>query len=134
MAFDPIGSIIEVVGKVLDKVLPDPKAKADALQKLAELQQNGDLAVMAQQAEVNKIEAASADPFTSRWRPFIGWVCGSALALQMVLIPLIVQISVIARHPVQMVVLDTGLLTTILIGMLGLGGMRTVEKLQGVAK
>ncbi len=131
MAFDIIGSIADLVGKVIDRVVPDPKQKQEALMELAKLQQSGDLAVMAQQAEINKIEAASADPFTSRWRPFIGWVCGSALAFQMVLAPIVVQVSVIAKHPVAMVTLDTSLLTTLLIGMLGLGGMRTMEKLQG---
>ncbi len=131
MALDIIGSIADLVGKVIDRVVPDPKQKQEALMELAKLQQSGDLAVMAQQAEINKIEAASADPFTSRWRPFIGWVCGSALAFQMVLAPIVVQVSVIAKHPVAMVTLDTSLLTTLLIGMLGLGGMRTMEKLQG---
>jgi len=131
MAFDPIGSIIEVVGKVLDKVLPDPKAKADALQKLAELQQNGDLAVMAQQAEINKIEAASPNLFVAGWRPFIGWVCGSALAIQLVVAPLAVQIAAMFGKHVPMVELDISLLSTTLVGMLGLAGMRTVEKLSG---
>jgi hypothetical protein len=133
MAFDIIGSIADLAGKVIDRVIPDPKAKAEALQKLAEMQQNGDLAVMAQQADINKIEAASADPFTSRWRPFIGWVCGSALAFQLVVAPIVSQISMLVGHPVQMIVLDTSLLSTLLVGMLGLGGMRTVEKLQGKA-
>jgi len=129
MAFDPIGSIVEVVGKVLDKVLPDPKAKADALQKLAEMQQAGDLAVMAQQAEINKIEAASPNLFVAGWRPFIGWVCGSALAIQLVVAPLAVQIAGLFGKHVPMVELDISLLSTTLVGMLGLAGMRTVEKL-----
>jgi len=134
MAVTLVDGIVDVVTNVIGRVLPDPKAKADALQKLAELQQNGDLAVMAQQADINKIEAASADKFTSRWRPFIGWVCGGALAIQLVLAPLAVQISTIAGHPVPLVTMDVSLLSTLLIGMLGLGGMRTVEKLNGVAK
>jgi len=134
MAVTLVDGIVDVVTNVIGRVLPDPKAKADALQKLAELQQNGDLAVMAQQADINKIEAASADKFTSRWRPFIGWVCGGALAIQLVLAPLAVQISTIAGHAVPLVTMDVSLLSTLLIGMLGLGGMRTVEKLNGVAK
>jgi hypothetical protein len=134
MAFDPLGSLIDVVGKVLDKVLPDPKAKAEALQKLEDLRQSGDLAIIAGQVDINKIEAGSADPFTSRWRPFIGWVCGAALAFQLVVGPLIVWGTALAGHPVAAPAMQTELLTTLLIGMLGLGGMRTVEKLQGVAK
>ncbi len=128
-----LGSILSIGEKLVDKLIPDPKAKAEALQKLTELEQSGDLAIIAGQVEINKIEAASADPFTSRWRPFIGWTCGAALAMQLVLIPLVVQISMVAKHPVQMVTLDVSLLTTMLVGMLGFGGMRTVEKLNKVA-
>lgn len=133
MAFDPISGIFEVGKSLIERLIPDPKAKAEATQKLLELQQSGDLAVIAGQVEINKVEAASADPFVSRWRPFIGWVCGTALAMQLVVLPLVVQVSEIAKHPVKMVILDTTLLSTLVIGMLGFGGMRTVEKLNKVA-
>jgi hypothetical protein len=133
MAFDPISAIMDVGSKLIDKLIPDPKAKAEALQKLAEMQQSGDLAVIANQTEINKIEAASSNMFIAGWRPAVGWVCVSALAVQMVLGPLVVWGSEIVGHPVKLLVLDVSLLTTLLVGMLGLGGMRTVEKLQGVA-
>lgn len=133
MAVPIIGGILAIGEKLIDKLIPDPKAKAEALQKLAELEQSGDLAVIAGQIEINKIEAASTDPFTSRWRPFIGWVCGSALAIQLIVAPLAVQISTIAGRPVPLVTMDVSLLTTLLVGMLGFGGMRTVEKLNKVA-
>lgn len=128
-----IGSVFSLGEKLIDKLLPDPKAKSEALQRLAELEQSGDLAVIAGQVEINKIEAASSDPFTSRWRPFIGWVCGSALAIQLVLFPLVVQVSALMGHSITVIPMDISLLSTTLIGMLGLGGLRTVEKLQGVA-
>jgi len=134
MAFDPISSIVQVVGTVLDKVLPDPKAKAEAIQKLTELQQSGDLAFIAGQNDINKIEAANPTLFVSGWRPFVGWVCGAALAFQLVVAPVIMWGYQIGGHPVVLPAMQTELLTTLLVGMLGLGGMRTVEKLQGVAK
>jgi len=134
MAIPIIGAVVDVVKTVIERTLPDPKMKAEALQKLTELEQSGDLAIIAGQVEINKIEAASSDKFTSRWRPAVGWVCVSALAIQMVVAPLAVQISTIAGRPVPMVVMDVSLLTTLLVGMLGFGGMRTVEKLQGVSK
>lgn len=134
MAFDPISAVADVVKGVLDKVIPDPKAKAEALERLQQLQQNGDLAVMAQQAEINKVEAASPNLFISGWRPFVGWVCGSALAIQLVIAPLGVQIAAMTGHMVPLVQLDVSLLSTTLIGMLGLGGMRTVEKLNNAEK
>jgi hypothetical protein len=128
-----IGSIFDIGTKLIDKLIPDPKAKAEALQKLQEMEQNGDLAVIAGQNEINKIEAASPTLFVSGWRPSVGWTCSGALALQLVLFPLASWVTELFGHPVHLPVLNTELLTTLLVGMLGLGGLRTVEKLQGVA-
>lgn len=119
--------------KIIDKLFPDPVKKAEALLALKKMEQDGDLAVIAAQVEVNKIEAANPKLFVSGWRPFIGWVCGGALAIQMIVAPLVVWAFGLAGKPIPMVVLDVSLLTTLLVGMLGLGSMRTVEKLNGVA-
>jgi hypothetical protein len=131
MALDPLSSLLDVGKALIDKLIPDPQAKAAATQKLLEMQQTGDLATMEQQTRINAVEAASPNMFIAGWRPFIGWVCGGALAVQLVVAPIAVQISGLAGHPVPMVVLDTTLLSTLVISMLGLGGMRTVEKMQG---
>lgn len=133
MGLDPISSILGIGEKLIDKLLPDPKQKADALLKLKELEQNGDLAVIAGQNDINKIEAQNTNLFVSGWRPFIGWVCGMALAFQLVLGPMIVWGSTLGGKTVPLPIMQTELLTTLLVGMLGLGGMRTVEKLNGVA-
>jgi hypothetical protein len=133
MAFDPISAVFEVGAKLIDKLIPDPKQKAEAVQRLSELQQSGDLAVIANQVEIDKIEAANPRLFVSGWRPFIGWVCGVALAVQLVAAPIVVWTGELSGHPIKMVVMDVSLLTTLLVGMLGLGGMRTVEKLNNVA-
>jgi hypothetical protein len=133
MGFDPISSLLDVGKALIDKLIPDPKAKAEATQKLLEMQQAGDLAVIAGQLKVNEIEAASPVTFVSGWRPAVGWVCALALAFQLVIEPMISWIAQMAGHPIPILVLDTQLLTTLLVGMLGLGGMRTVEKLQNVA-
>jgi hypothetical protein len=132
MALDPLSSVLDFGKAIIERFIPDPKAKAEAVQQLAAMQQSGDLAVMAQQANINAIEAASPDKFTSRWRPFVGWVCGAALALSMVILPLSVQIASIVGHPVPMVQLDTSMLGTLLLSMLGMGGLRTYEKLNNV--
>jgi len=133
MAIPIIGSIFSIGEKLIDKLIPDPKQKAEALIKLEELRQSGDLAVIAGQVDINKIEAASPKLFVSGWRPFIGWICGTALAVQLVLGPVVMWASALTRHPILLPAMQTELLTTLLVGMLGLGGMRTVEKLQGVA-
>lgn len=128
---NPLAAALSIGEKLIDKLFPDPKQKAEALLKLKELEQQGDLAVIAGQVEVNKIEAANPNLFISGWRPFVGWVCASALLLQLVLGPLLLWVSTLAGKPVAVPELDMSLLTTLLVGMLGLGGMRTVEKLSG---
>jgi len=133
MALEPITAALDLGKSLIDRVFPNPKDKAEALLKLEELKQSGDLQVIVNQLEVNKVEAASSNVFVAGWRPFIGWVCGSALAIQLVIGPLVMWGASIAGRTVSLPIMQTELLTTLLVGMLGLGGMRTVEKLQGVA-
>lgn len=121
--------LLGIVGKVLDKIIPDPKAKADALLALQKLQQDGDLAVIAGQVDINKVEAASTNLFIAGWRPFIGWICGIGLGYDFLLRPLLTWITALIGKGTAPPSLDTSTLVTLLIGMLGLGGMRTVEKL-----
>jgi len=137
----PLLDIVGIGAKLIDKLIPDPKAKAEAMLKLKELEQagdlaqlNADLAVMNAQSDINKIEAASSDRFVAGWRPFIGWVCGSALAVQLVLMPLGMWGSSLAGHPVPAPKMETELLTTMVISMLGLGGMRSFDKMKGTSK
>jgi hypothetical protein len=133
MALDPLSAILEVGGKLIDKLIPDPKQKAEAIIKLEELRQSGDLAIISSQMKLNEVEAANTNLFVSGWRPFVGWVCGGALAFQMIVGPLLVWVFLSFEHPIDLPAMQTELLTTLLIGMLGLGGMRTVEKLSKVA-
>jgi len=132
MAFDPISAVLEIGGKLIDKLIPDPVAKAQAQLELVKLQQSGELAVLTAdtqlatgQLEVNKIEAASSNIFVSGWRPFIGWICGVGLGTQFVVAPLVANWYAIPQ-------LDLEMLITLLLGMLGLGGMRTFEKIKKV--
>jgi hypothetical protein len=73
MAIDPVTAILDIGGKVIDRLWPDPVQAAQAKLELIKLQQSGDLAQIAGQLEINKVEAASSNPFTSGWRPFVGW-------------------------------------------------------------
>ena len=133
MAFDPISAMLEVGSKVLDRVLPDPAQQAAAKLELMRLQQSGELAQITGQMEINKVEAASSSIFVSGWRPAIGWICGAGFAVQFVVGPLAEWGSALAGHPVKFPTMDTGTMMPLLLGMLGLGGMRTAEKIQGVA-
>ena len=129
-----IGPVIDIVGKVLDRVIPDPKQRAEAALAVQQLQQSGDLAAMAQQADINKIEAASPSLLIAGWRPAIGWVCGAGLAMAYVVGPLVqLVIAIVAVcHGLPWVppVVDMTTLGPILMAMLGMAGLRTWEKVQ----
>lgn len=134
-------AVAGVVGKIIDRAWPDPAQKASALLEIKRMRQAGEfkaieteIAAMQMQAEINKVEAASADAFTSRWRPFIGWVCGCALAWHYIGRPLAGWILLMGGHETPVPAVDLGDLIVILLGMLGLGGLRTAEKFKGVTK
>jgi hypothetical protein len=141
MSYDPITAALDFGGKLLDKFIADPKQKDEAKLKLLEMTQNGDLAVLAAetkllegQLDINKEEAKSASLFVSGWRPAIGWCCGLALLYAAILEPMlrfgaVVWFDYTGAFPV----IDTNLTMQILLGMLGLAGMRSYEKKAGVA-
>jgi len=133
MALDPVSALLDIGGKVFDRVFPDPAQAASAKLELMKLQQSGELTQIAGQMEINKVEAASSSIFVSGWRPAIGWICGAGFAVQFVIGPLAEWGSALAGHPVKFPMMDTGTMMPLLLGMLGLGGMRTAEKMQGVA-
>ena len=133
MALDPFSALLDVGSKVIDRVWPDPAQAASAKLELMKLQQSGELALIAGQMDINKVEAANPSVFVSGWRPGIGWVCGAGFAVQFVVGPLAEWGSALYGHPVKFPQMDTGTMMPLLLGMLGLGGMRTAEKIQGVA-
>lgn len=117
--------------KIVDKFIPDPAAKIEAEKALrADL-----LSVDKAQMAVNAVEAASASIFVAGWRPAIGWTCAAALAYQYVITPLAMWASQVTGHPLPLpaIRIDEQLweLTTT---MLGMGGLRTFEKVKGVAR
>jgi len=133
MSLDPISAVLDLGNTLITRIFPDPAQQADAKLKLLELQQSGELASMTAQTDINKIEAQSTSLFVSGWRPFVGWVCGSAFALHFLLMPIANFILVMTGHKEVILSFDMATLMTVLMSLLGLGGMRTVEKIQGVA-
>lgn len=115
--------------KIVDKFIPDPEAKAKAEVEL----RNSMLAWDAAQSATNTAEAASSSTFVAGWRPWIGWVCGMALAYQYVLSPIAVWAAAIAGHPIPLPPKLDDMLWQLILGMLGMGGLRTFEKIKGVA-
>lgn len=133
MALDPVTAIFDIGGKVIDRLWPDPTQAAQAKLELFKLQQSGELAQITGQLEINKTEAANASVFVSGWRPAIGWICGAALAYQYIIRPVVSWGVIAAGHPLPpMPGLDENL-WQLLLGMLGLGGLRTFEKINNVA-
>lgn len=140
MAFG-IDDIIATGLKIIDKFIPDPAEKLKAQQELQRMQHDelmafldADKAVVTAQIDVNKEEAKSTSMFVAGWRPFVGWTCGSAFALNVIVIPLANFVLVACGQPEVHIALDTSLIVSTLFGMLGIGGFRTIEKIKGVTR
>jgi len=134
MSLDPISAALDIGGKLIDRLWPDPTQAAAAKLELLKMQQSGDLAVMVAQTDINKIEASSSSLFVAGWRPFVGWVCGVSLIYAALLEPLARFVSkVLFGYAGDFPVIDTTLTLQILLGLLGLAGMRSWEKKEGVA-
>jgi hypothetical protein len=133
MSLDPISAALDLGNTLITRIFPDPAQAANAKLELIKLQQSGELASMTAQTDINKVEAASSSLFVSGWRPAIGWVCALALAYQYLLKPLsgvIASLFGVTIPPLPG--LDDNL-WQLMMGMLGMGGLRTFEKVQGVA-
>jgi hypothetical protein len=115
--------------QVLNKFVPDPEARAKAESDLRTALQLWDKG----QTDVNAVEAANPSVFVSGWRPFIGWVCGFALAYQYVAAPFIMWLALTLHIPLATPPKLDETLWQLVFAMLGLGGMRTYEKIKGVA-
>jgi hypothetical protein len=134
MALDPVSALLDIGGKVIDRIWPDPIQAANAKLELIKLQQNGELAAMAGQMDINKVEAANSSVFVSGWRPFIGWVCGAACAWNWIGLKALLFAAAYFNHPLNnLAPADLGEMMPVLMGMLGIGGLRTIEKINGVA-
>jgi len=139
MSLDPISAVLDIGGKLIDRLWPDPVQAATAKLEMFKAQQAGEFKAQEQifelakgQIDVNKVEASSTSNFVSGWRPFIGWVCGFGLVYSFIGQPLLAWGSLIWNFALPPT-LDLGTLLTILGGMLGLGSLRTVEKINKVA-
>ena len=131
-----IGSIIESVGKGAGDLVTTEKERRELDLREKEIDQKTDLA----QIEVNKVEAASSSVFVAGWRPAIGWIGAAAMAYQFLLYPLMLWgwtyfqgTGWIPKELQPPPVLEADQLWVVLSGMLGIAGLRSVEKVKGVA-
>jgi hypothetical protein len=134
--FGLITPIVTLLDDVLKRVLPEKMSEADRLKIQAELQSEllkADWQAIQAQLQVNAEEAKHESIFIAGWRPGIGWVCGAALAWNYVVGPLLAFVLQAFGLAVPLPVLDASTLMPVLLGLLGLGGLRTYEKVSGGA-
>ena len=130
-----IGQLIGPVSGLLDKFIEDKDQKAQLAHDIATMSERHAQELAKGQLEINKAEAASGSVFKGGWRPFIGWVCGVAFAYHFVLQPFIVfGVTAAGVEIPELPSFDMGSLMTVMMGMLGLGGLRSYEKKQGLTK
>lgn len=130
---DPISAILNISSTIINKLFPDPAQAAQAQLALIKLQQDGDLAAIVGQMDINKIEAGSSSVFVSGWRPFAGWTCGVGLAYVSIIEPIARLLATLIGYTGEFPAIDTTLTMQVLLGMLGMGGLRTLDKIKGVA-
>jgi len=121
-----LSALIGPVTGLLDKFVEDKDQKAALAHEISTMADRHAQELALAQVEVNKAEAASGSVWKGGWRPFVGWVCGTAFAYHFVIQPL--AIFVVAAYGMEIPALpefDMGQLMTVLMGMLGLGGLRS---------
>lgn len=133
-----LGALLPTITSIIDKILPDPAAAAEAKLKAMELAQKGELAYLdadvklaVGQMEINKEEAASGSNFRGGWRPSVGWICVAGMGYNFLVVPLLPWLFTVFGFVVPpLPSIATEEMMVLLTGMLGLGGMRTVERLR----
>ena len=129
-----IESLIGPITGLLDKFIVDKDQKAKLAHDLATMAERHAQEIAKGQIEVNKQEAANRSPFVAGWRPGIGWVCVAALAYQFVLAPLGVWLAAIGGYDLPTPPSLDDMLWELMFGLLGMAGLRSVEKLKGVTR
>ena len=129
-----LGSLVGPVSGLLDKFIEDKDVKNKLAHDLSTMAERHAQELAKGQLEVNKTEAAHKSLFVAGWRPAIGWIWGLGMASNFLLIPIANFVLALTGSAIVIPLLDTGEMMPVLMGMLGLGAMRTYEKKQGVQR
>mgnify|MGYP001080647304 CR=1 FL=1 len=132
--------LVGPIAALLDKFIPDKDAREKMAHEIATMAENHAHEIQKLQAEVNKVEAAHKSLFVAGWRPAIGWICGLGMGSNFLVIPF--SNFVLALNGtltpdgtlLQLPMVDLSTMMPVLMGMLGLGAMRTYEKTRGVSR
>jgi len=125
-------SLIQPVTSILDKFIPDADVKQKIAHEIATMAQKHAHESAMAQIEVNKAEAGHKNLFVAGWRPAVGWTCCLAMASNFLVIPMANFALALADSTISIPLIDLSTMMPVLMGMLGLGAMRTVEKTKGV--
>jgi hypothetical protein len=123
MSLTGAGEIADLVTTAINKIWPD-KSEQEKQQLAAAVM------VVQGQLDINKVEAASPSVFVAGWRPFIGWTCGVACGWNWIGLPVAKFLLTWFGHPIDVSPADVSEMMPVLMGMLGLGGLRTYEKVK----
>lgn len=129
-----ISSLVAPVSGLLDKFIEDKDQRALLAHEIATLAEKQAQERMVEQVKTNQIEAAHQSMFVAGWRPAVGWVCALAMLLNFILIPFINLGMDLAGLDIRLDLIEMETMMPVLLGMLGLGGMRSYEKARNVAR
>jgi|TARA_R110000764_G_scaffold990_1_gene3681 hypothetical protein len=127
-----LASLVGPVTSLLDKFIPDADKKNAIAFELATLAEKHAQELAKGQLEVNKTEAAHKNLFVAGWRPAVGWVCCLGMASNFIVIPMANFALALSSSPITVPLIELSEMMPVLLGMLGLGAMRTVERAKGV--
>jgi len=127
MALDPITAGLDLASTIVGKIWPDKSAQEQA-------QLSAVLTMVQGQMAINQAEASNESTFVAGWRPFIGWACGMACVWNWMGLPIAKLGLALAGHPIALSPADLSEMMPVLMGMLGLGGLHTFERVKGVSK
>ncbi len=126
--------LIGPVSSLLDKFIPDADERNRLAHQIATMSERHAHEVNKAQMEINKTEAAHKSLFVAGWRPALGWTFALGIAGNYILIPMANFALALSDSPITIPLIDLETMMPVLIGMLGLGGMRTLEKTKGVQR
>jgi CheY-like chemotaxis protein len=129
-----ISSLVAPVSGLLDKFIEDKDQRALLAHEIATLAEKQAQEQIVEQIKTNQIEAAHQSMFVAGWRPAVGWVCALAMLLNFILIPFINLGMEFAGQDIRLDLIEMDTMMPVLLGMLGLGGMRSYEKARNVAR
>ena len=127
-------ALIGPVAGLLDKFIEDKDTKNALAHEISTMAERHAQELAKGQLEVNKVEAASQSMFVAGWSPAVGWVCVLGMASNFIIIPMANFGLALAESGVTIPLIDTSTMMPVLMGMLGLGAMRSVEKVRGVSR